>query len=309
MSNKLFVKKLVERFEFEILGGAEHLQNEIKVYGLNRAGLELAGYFETGDKARRLILMSTKESTYIKNFNESERRERYKNLMDSGIPGIVLTKKFKDDVVIEVAKECGTPIFRSQRDSTSELSQEILDFMDEYFAPQTEIHGSLVNIFGKGTLIIGESGIGKSEITMDLLKSNHLFVGDDRIVATKKANKIFGKSHDILKNLVEVRGVGIINVAQTHGYQLIMNETPIDLVVELKIFKADGVDDSDRLGNQFDQYSILGSKIPHIKIPVSSGRNISNIVETAIAKLKISESGEYSNPIDLISERIAKIEK
>src|SRR5699024_5307245 len=171
-------------------------------------------------------------------------------------------------------------------DSTSELSREILEFMDEFFAPSEEIHGSLVNVFGKGVLIKGASGIGKSEITLDLVKKNHLFVGDDRIVMKRKANKIYGRSHPILANMVEVRGIGIMNMAEAHGQQIIMDETTIDIVIELSHFETGSVDNYERIGREFENIKVLGTKIPYIKIPVSSGRNVANIVETAVSQLK-----------------------
>ncbi|AOG60035.1 HPr kinase/phosphorylase [Spiroplasma helicoides] len=301
---KLTLKKIAEKLDLEVLSGEQNIDNIIKVYGINRAGLELTGYFEQGEKSHRLILMSTKEFNYIKNFGENDRRGRYVLLMKKNIPGIVITKKFEDELLIKIAEEMNVPILRTKSDSTSDFTKDILDLMDDYFAPSEEMHASFINIFGKGTLLIGESGIGKSELAMDLIKSNHLFVGDDRIVVTKKAGNLYGRSHPILKNLVEVRGIGIIDVAKTNGYKVIMDESPVDLVVELSIFKKDGVDDSDRLGHVYNTYSILGTDVPYLKIPVSSGRNIQNIIETAVSKLKITLSGLYEDDATLLTERV-----
>ncbi|ARU92302.1 HPr kinase/phosphorylase [Spiroplasma clarkii] len=300
---KLTLNKIVSTLNLEIISGADKMDQQIDTYGLNRAGLELTGYFEKGEKSHRLILMSTKELNYIMQFNEQERRARYEQLLSKKFPGILLTTKFTDELFFKIAKEKNFPVVLGG-DSTAILSKAILDILDDFLSPQTEMHASLINVFGKGVIFIGESGIGKSELAMELVKSNHLFVGDDRIVITKKNGSLFGRSHVILKNLVEVRGIGIIDVAKTNGYKVIMDESPIDLVIELSIFKKDGVDDSERLGKSFQTYRILDQNIPYIKIPVSSGRNIQNIIEVAVSKLKISQSGLYKDDADLLTERL-----
>ncbi|AHI52419.1 HPr(Ser) kinase/phosphatase [Spiroplasma culicicola] len=300
---KLTVEKIKNKFALNILSGFQSLDNIIEVYGLNRAGLELTGYYEDGQKSHRLILMSTKEYNYIMNYDEEERKKRYKNLLSKNIPAVIVTEKFIDKIFFEVGKELDFPILQTNYESTSDFTKDVLDLMDDYFAPSTEMHASFMNIFGKGVIIIGESGIGKSELAMDLVKSNHLFVGDDRIVVAKKSGQLYGRSHEILKNLVEVRGIGIIDIAKTNGYKVIMDESTIDMVIELSIFKKNGVDDSDRLGQGFNTYSILGTEVPYMKIPVSSGRNIQNIIETAVSKLKIIQSGLYKDDATLLTER------
>ncbi|WP_342258675.1 HPr(Ser) kinase/phosphatase [Spiroplasma endosymbiont of Dioctria linearis] len=304
--SKLYAKKIIEEFKLKVVSGQNKLETQIDVYGINRAGLELTGYFESGEKSHRIIVMSTKEYLYIMNFEEKERRLRYQKLFSRNIPLIILTDKFEDNLAIEVAKETDSLLVRTRTESTSDFTQNVLEFMDDYFAPVVEVHASCVNIFGKGVLLIGESGIGKSEITLDLVKTNHLFVGDDRIVITKKSNELYGKSHEILKNLVEVRGIGIVDVSQTNGYQVILEKTKIDLVIELTQFKKNGIDDSERLGTSFATYEILGALVPYIKIPVSSGRNIPNIIEAAVAKLKIKQSGLYKDETEVLSERAIK---
>ncbi len=301
---KLTLKNLIEKFDLEVLAGLEKIDSQVKVYGLNRAGLELTGYFEEGAKSHRLVLMSTKEYNYIMNFDVKEREGRYRKLLMKDIPGVIITSKFTDEVFFNVAKELNVPVLRTSIESTSDFMHNSLDYMDYFFAPKIEMHASFMNIFGKGVIFIGESGIGKSEIAMDLVKSNHLFVGDDRIVVTKKSGSLFGRSHEILKNLVEVRGIGIIDISKTNGYQVIMEESTVDLVIELSAFKKDGVDDSERLGKDFQSYNILGVDVPYIKIPVSSGRNIPNIIETAVSKLKITQSGLYNDDASLLTERV-----
>ncbi|AXK50747.1 HPr(Ser) kinase/phosphatase [Spiroplasma alleghenense] len=304
--NKLKIKNLVDHFELEVISGKEHLDNVIEVYGLNRAGLELAGYVEKDVQKRRVVLFSNKENNYIHGFTEAEREKKYLEMLKDKIPAVIITEKFDDNILVKTTNKLGIPLLKVSGQTTSEFTQQILGFYDDYFAPSEEFHGSLVNIYGKGVMIMGKSGIGKSEITIELVKKNHLFVGDDRIVAIRKSSKIYGKSHEILNNLVEVRGIGIVDIAQTNGYQVILDETEIELVIDLIKFGENGVDDTDRLGNEYDTKNILGVKIPHIRIPVSSGRNIANIIETAVAQLKIKESGNWVSPTKIIANRIEK---
>ncbi|AKX33727.1 HPr kinase/phosphorylase [Spiroplasma litorale] len=303
----LKVKDIINNFNLEVLSENKKQKDIIiEAYGVNRAGLELAGYFEEGQKAHRVIMMSTKEYQYIMNFEEDERAKRYNNLFKQNVPLIIITKKFEDTLLIKTAKEKKVLVTRATNDSTSNFTQSLLEFMDDYFAPTIELHGSLVNVFGKGVLLIGKSGIGKSEITLDLIKANHLFVGDDRIVIVRKFTDLYGRSHEILKNLVEVRGIGIVDVSKTNGYQVIMNDSKIDIVIELLQFKNNGTDEYDRIGSDFQKFNILDVDIPYIKIPVATGRNIPNIIEVAVAKLKLKQNSQYQSEVELISERALK---
>jgi HPr kinase/phosphorylase len=306
---KLTIKTLMDHFGLEVISGEKHLDNEITVYGLNRAGLELTGFFSPSDdrKHKRAVMMSSKENFYMNQFDEQTKHDKYAAVMKSGAPVILITNKFVDQTLIAVAKELDFPLLCTNYPSTSELTQKILDLFDEYFAPTEEVHASLINIFGKGILITGESGIGKSEISLELIKNNHLFVGDDRIVLTNKGSRIYGKSHPVLRNLVEVRGIGIIDVSKTNGYKIIMQETTLDMIIELFKFGSDGIDSSERLGRETTNKKVLGVDIPHLKIPVSSGRNIANIIESAVAQLKINQSDVTEDIISLMNKRILEI--
>lgn len=307
MPEKLTLKKIVDEFKMEVLAGKDKLETKtVKVYGLNRAGLELAGFFvPDSNNSRRLLLLSSKEGMYIQQFDEATRKERYEKLMVDSIPGIVVTQKFGDlETISKVADEHDFPLLKVETDSTSELTQKILDYFDNFFAPQMEVHGSLVNIYGQGVLITGKSGIGKSEMVIELIKNNHLFIGDDRIIITNKSSTIYGRSHPILKNLIEVRGIGIMDMSKTNGYEAIMDVTTIDLVVELFAFDQSKEDDTERLTADYQTTDLLGVAVPFIRIPVSSGRNISTIVEAAVGQLKLVKSGNAEDIVGLMDQRI-----
>ncbi|AJM71962.1 HPr(Ser) kinase/phosphatase [Mycoplasma yeatsii] len=307
---KLTIKKLINNLnlDYQILAGENNLDNEIKSYGINRAGLELTGFFREleDQRYRRAVLLSTKEQQYMSMFNKETRIKKYTDLINSNPPLIIITKNFNDEVLIDIAKKLNKPLIKIFYESTAQLLRRLFDVYDKFFSPTIEEHATLLNIFGKGVLIKGKSGIGKSEIALELVKNNHLFVGDDRIILTKKSNKIFGKSHPILKNLVEVRGIGIFDIAKASGYQIIMEETLVDLVIELVPFKEDGIDSTERIGFEWNETDILGVKVKHISIPVSAGRSITNIIQAAIGQLKIHQSDQAENIVDLLEKRTLK---
>lgn len=303
---KLVVRDLIKKFNFEVLAGSEKsFENELTLYGINCAGLELAGFFPKLDSTnRRIILLSSKENSYVKMVEKKELEKRYHQLMQGKSPAILVTKKFDDELIIKVAQENQYPLIRTNELSTSQLTPLLSDFFDEYFAPTEEIHASLLNVYGKGILLKGVSGIGKSEITLELVRKNHLFVGDDRIVINRKNNHIFGKSHEVLKNLIEVRGLGIIDLSKLYGLQIILEETSIDLIIELINTDDEKYKTIDRLGKEYSYFKLLDIDVPIVKIPVTYGRNISELIEAAVAKLKLDESGVSS--IDELQRRLLK---
>ncbi|PPE04848.1 HPr kinase/phosphorylase [Entomoplasma ellychniae] len=300
-----FIKDLLERIKMQVLSGKDHLDREITVYGLNRAGLELTGFITLNEdkKHKRAILLSSKESEYMKQFNDQEAFSKYELLLQMGSPVIIITKKFKDIRLVEVAKKYNFPLLQTNNPSTSEVTQKILDVYDIFFAPSIETHSTLMNIFGKGVLIFGQSGIGKSEVSLELMKKNHLFVGDDRIILTNKNSELFGKSHPMLKNLIEVRGIGIIDVSKIQGHQLIMDETKIHMGIELFKFDNKEADTTDRLGSDWYKKEFLGITIPYLSVPVSAGRNLANIIESAVGQLKVQDAEPDFDIIKLLAER------
>ncbi|WP_342252682.1 HPr(Ser) kinase/phosphatase [Spiroplasma endosymbiont of Amphibalanus improvisus] len=286
--NKLTVKKIINMFNFPLLAGEKHEDNEIQVYGLNRAGLELSGYKRSTEiSQRRIILLSNKEYEYIQSIKKEEVLKRYEQLTQSFTPLIIITDKFKDDKLIAVAKKNDCPLVKFSKMNTSTITQLILSFEEKFFSNKTEVHASLINVFGKGVLIKGKSGIGKSEVSLELVKNKHLFIGDDRIVIRQKGLSVIGAAHHSLKNLIEVRGLGILDLKKIYGVQFITDESKIDLIINL-ISKTDNqFKQIDRLGMDFKTEKILETSLPYINIPVVSGRNLSDLIEASVAKLKL----------------------
>lgn len=305
---KFIVKDIVDRFEYEVLAGAKGLNREVKVYGLNRPGLELAGFdFEKNNSNRRVVLLSNKEQLFVNTLTDEIKKERYEYILNENIPMIILTEKFTDKVLLTIADKHDCPVVLAKNITTSRLYQVVLEFFDEHFAPIVEEHASLINIFGKGILLKGKSGIGKSEMTLELVKKNHLFVGDDRIIIQQRNNKLYGQSHEMLKNLIEVRGLGILDLSKIYGLQVLLDETTIDLVIELIHLEDEQYKSIDRLGSEYKYIKILDTQVPIVTIPVTYGRNVSELVETAVSKLKLEAAGISS--MKTLQDRFKKYSK
>ncbi|WP_374696487.1 HPr(Ser) kinase/phosphatase [Spiroplasma endosymbiont of Polydrusus formosus] len=305
---KFIVKDIVDKFSYKVLAGKDGINRTVKIYGLNRPGLELAGFdFEKNNINRRVILLSNKEQLFVNTLSEKVKKERYEYILNENIPMIILTEKFTDKILLEIAEKHSCPVVRASNITTSRLYQLVLEFFDEYFAPVIEEHASLINVFGKGILLRGKSGIGKSEITLELIKKNHLFVGDDRIIIQQRNNRLYGQSHEMLKNLIEVRGLGILDLSKIYGLQVLLDETKIDLVIELIHLDDEQYKSIDRLGTEYKYIKILDTKVPIITIPVTYGRNVSELVETAVSKLKLDEAGIFS--LKILQDRFEEYSK
>ena len=291
-------RDLVTELHFKWLVGEDFCDTKIFLPGWNRAGLELSGfdpekfdpeYYDSQE--RRLVLLSHKEDLYLKNLAPEIARERLEMLTTANIPLIIITNKFKNKMLLEVAAKNKQPVVQSTHNKTVYTIGHILNKTQHIILEETEIHGSLISIFGKGILITGQSGIGKSETVLALIKRNHLFVGDDRILVMNRLDNLYGKSDHILSHLMEIRGLGIVDLSKLFGMQYMLNETKIDLVIHLDYQKnLKGV--VNRLAHSEDFKTICGIKLPYWTLPVSSGRNIADMVETAVAKLKTDEYNE-----------------
>lgn len=288
---KFTLRDIISRFNFKKLAGDDSkLDTIITVPGINRAGLELTGFSsKTKNLSHRIVWLSNKENEYIQTLTPKERQERYEKLIASHIPAIFINFNFKDEVLLKVAKEKNFPVIEVGY-STEQFYTLVGNFIDSNLAKIIEEHGSLVNIFGLGVLIKGKSGIGKSENVLELIKKGHLFIGDDRIILQQQAQRIIGWSAKQIKNLIEIRGIGILDITKMYGVQQVLEQSQIDLIIYLK-----NIEDKDikieRLGADFNTEKIFNINIPVINIPVSLGRNIADLVEVAAIRLKLKNNG------------------
>lgn len=288
--NYVKVKKLVDAFDFEQITGDERsLERPIVIADTNRPGLELAGYFENS-QLKRLVILGDKEIAYIATMSVAKQRKSFDFITNELTPAIIVTKGHKcPDVLRRYAKRKNFPIFLSTS-PTYRLIVDIVAFLDEQLATSQCIHGGLLSIYGKGVLIRGESGMGKSEIALELIKRGHLLVADDRVDCYRIHNKIVGRAPELLREMLEIRGIGVINVSRMFGVSSVLPKTEINFQVNLEAWHPDK--DYDRVGIEEKKHeNILGIEIPKIVVPVREGRSMAVIIESAVTNFMLSEMG------------------
>ena len=288
--NIVKVRTLVENFDFiQITGDDASLERPIVIADTNRPGLELAGYFENSQQ-KRLVILGDKEIAYIATMSVHKQRKSFDFITNEQTPAIIVTKGHKcPDVLKRYAKRKNFPIFLSSS-PTYRLIVDIVAFLDEQLATSMCIHGGLLSIYGKGVLIRGESGMGKSEIALELIKRGHLLVADDRVDCYRIHNKIVGKAPELLREMLEIRGIGVINVSRMFGVSSVLPKAEINFQVNLEPWKAD--QDYDRVGIEEKKHeNILGIDIPKIVVPVREGRSMAVIIESAVTNYMLSVMG------------------
>ena len=288
--NIVKVRTLVENFDFiQITGDDASLERPIVIADTNRPGLELAGYFEYSQQ-KRLVILGDKEIAYIATMSVHKQRKSFDFITNEQTPAIIVTKGHKcPDVLKRYAKRKNFPIFLSSS-PTYRLIVDIVAFLDEQLATSMCIHGGLLSIYGKGVLIRGESGMGKSEIALELIKRGHLLVADDRVDCYRIHNKIVGKAPELLREMLEIRGIGVINVSRMFGVSSVLPKAEINFQVNLEPWKAD--QDYDRVGIEEKKHeNILGIDIPKIVVPVREGRSMAVIIESAVTNYMLSVMG------------------
>ena len=288
--NIVKVRTLVENFDFiQITGDDASLERPIVIADTNRPGLELAGYFENSQQ-KRLVILGDKEIAYIATMSVHKQRKSFDFITNEQTPAIIVTKGHKcPDVLKRYAKRKNFPIFLSSS-PTYRLIVDIVAFLDEQLATSMCIHGGLLSIYGKGVLIRGESGMGKSEIALELIKRGHLLVADDRVDCYRIHNKIVGKAPELLREMLEIRGIGVINVSRMFGVSSVLPKAEINFQVNLEPWKAD--QDYDRVGIEEKKHeNILGIDVPKIVVPVREGRSMAVIIESAVTNYMLSVMG------------------
>lgn len=284
------VRELMDHFDLKLVCGDEDsLDRVVLVPDVNRPGLELTGYYVHSDK-KRLIILGDKEISFINTMSDEEQEENFNFITSATTPAIVVTRGHKIPPILkEIADRKNFPVLSTEI-KTVRLTVEMIAYLDAVFAPHTSLHATLMNVYGKGVLIMGDSGVGKSELALELIKRGHVLVADDRVVTYNVHNSIVGKSPEILEGVLEVRGIGIINVMQMFGASSILESIQVDVVIYLE--QWDGVKDYDRLGDiNLKHMDILGIDIPKLEFPVKVGRNMAVLVETAVTNFSLKQRG------------------
>jgi HPr kinase/phosphorylase len=292
--------------QLNLVAGAGGLKRIIREPTVNRPGLALAG-FTKYFASKRVQVIGNAESHFLKSLSPEDRAARYHSLFTHKIPCMVFCRGFHPDKqFLKAAERAGVPIFNTPLITMKFINLATLA-MEMMFAPRGTEMGSMVDILGVGVIIRGESGIGKSECVLALIERGYSLVSDDITKVTLiDGREVIGTSAEITRNHMEVRGIGIVNVAAMFGVKSIRREKQVDLVVTLKAWNE--VPDVDRLGMDDDYMKILGVDIPQITIPVRPGRDLARLIEVAAFQTKLKASGY--NPAKELNERlIAKMTK
>ncbi len=301
---KVNLDKVIEEFKLEVIYKPENTDDIwISTPDGHRPGIQLAAdYYEFFDNDR-IQIIGKAEHYFLLEKSPDERRERVERLCSTGVPAIVMTRK-QDPLpeLLEAAKKHGVAVLRTE-ETTAEFSAAYISTMNVLLAPFVTRHGVLMEIYGEGVLILGESGVGKSETAVELIKRGHRLVADDAVEIKRVSNKtLVGSSPEIIRHFIELRGIGIIDVKKIYGMGAVKDTENINLVVNLELWQEGKT--YERLGLEQKYTNILGLEIPSVTVPVRPGRNLAIIVEIATMNFRQQRMGY--NAAEELSERISK---
>ena len=304
------LKELIRTFNFRVEHAATDIDRiRLTVADLSRPGLQLAGYFDHFEPVR-LQLMGNVEISYLAKLTPAERSIAYDRLFSYKIPALVIARDTPaDPQCLAMAKKHNITVLRT-KEATSAIISAIIDYMSSALAPRITRHGVLMEVYGEGILLIGESGIGKSEAAVELLKRGHRLIADDAVEIHKiSGNTLMGSAPELIRNYIELRGIGIVNVAKLFGMGAVKTENMINMVVNIVPWKTQEV--YDRLGLEDQYMDILGVKVPMYTIPITPGRNLAVILEVAAMNNRQRQMGynsakEFTEQINQHFDQAAK---
>lgn len=284
------VKKIVEKMNLKVLNPEVDIKSrKVTVGDVNRPALQLAGYFDHFDE-KRIEIIGMVEYTYMQKLSSDEKIELYRKFCAYNIPCVIYSRNLEPEVdMIRIATENNIPVLSTDY-GTSAFMAELIYYLGEELAPCISIHGVLVDVYGEGLLLMGESGIGKSEAALELIRRGHRLVSDD-VVEIRKINEhtLVGTAPDITRYFIELRGVGIIDVKTLFGVECVKEKQNIDLVIKLEDWKRDN--EYDRLGLEEEYTEFLGNKVVCHSLPIRPGRNLAVICESAAVNHRQKKMG------------------
>ncbi len=284
------LSQLIDDFKLEKLFLTPEGENiEIATPDVNRPSLQLTGFYDYFDN-ERIQILGMVEYTYLTRISQEERLKQLEMLFSKKIPALIITRGLELlDGMVELAEKYGVPILRTQY-HTSRFMSAVIAWLNKELAPRITRHGVLVEVYGEGILILGESGVGKSEAAIELVKRGHRLVADDAVEIKKVSDiSLVGSSPEIIRHFIELRGIGIIDVKEIFGIGAVKNTEKIDMIINLEAW-VDGKH-YDRLGLEDEYTEILGIQIPSLLIPVKPGRNLAVIVEIAAMNNRQKRNG------------------
>jgi HPr kinase/phosphorylase len=286
---KLLLKDIVNYFDLELLNADVLLDCCVRVSDINRPGLVLAGYIQYFDE-ERIQLIGNTEISFLESLEKKVAKERWLTFISLKFPALIITHGMElPEGWLKMATSRHLPVLRTHLPTTRFMAK-LTDYLEQELAPSATIHGVLVDVHGIGTLIIGESGVGKSESALELIRRGHRLVADDSVEVIRSGEDILiGSAPEVLRHIMEVRGLGILNIKALFGIGAIRPRQKIQLVIHLEEWEQGKT--YDRLGIDEEQHEILGVRLTCKIIPVRPGRNLSNIIEVAAMNYRLKSLG------------------
>ncbi|UQZ47504.1 HPr(Ser) kinase/phosphatase [Bacillus sp. PK3-037] len=286
---KVRTKDVMEQFHLELISGEEGINRPITMSDLSRPGIEIAGYF-TYYPRERVQLLGKTELSFFEQLPEEDKKQRMESLCTDVTPAIILSRDMPiPQELIDASEKNSVPVLRSPL-KTTRLSSRLTNFLESRLAPTTAIHGVLVDIYGVGVLITGKSGVGKSETALELVKRGHRLVADDCVeIRQEDQDTLVGNAPELIEHLLEIRGLGIINVMTLFGAGAVRSNKRITIVMNLELWEQGK--QYDRLGLEEETMKIIDTEITKLTIPVRPGRNLAVIIEVAAMNFRLKRMG------------------
>lgn len=310
MANKAVkLGKIIDDFQLEVLHGAKNYRNfPVQADEINRPALQLTGFYDFYDTTRIQVLAKV-EMTYLGKLTSEERRESFDGLLARPIPALIVTRNMEMyPEGLEMAEKHDRTVLRT-KEPASIFIPELLNSLKAVLAQRITRHGVLVEVYGEGILIMGESGVGKSETAVELIKRGHRLVADDAVEIRSVGSRIVGSAPKLIRHYMELRGIGVVDVRQLFGMSAVRDEQDVDMIVNLEQWNPEQF--YDRLGTNEEFTTILDKKIPVVTIPVKTGRNLAVIVEVAAMnnrhkKMGYNAAEEFTRQLDAHFEEMLK---
>lgn len=286
------LEDVVQKLNLEVIFMGNHKTADIPNSNFNRPGLQLAGYFDYYAE-KRVQVIGIMEMSYIMSLDEETRCKRVDDYFAHGLPFLVITRNLDvPECIIEAGKKFDISIFRSTLPTTDFVNM-MVSYLDDCLLPSTTLHAVMLDIFGQGVVIMGQSGVGKSETALELLQRGSRLVADDAVqVQKKRGNRLVAQAPELIKHFMEIRGIGIIDVKAMFGIGSVVESKEIDMVVKLENW--DPQKTYERLGMASEYHEILGVQVPCVTIPVRPGRNMASVLEVAARNERLKSMGYHA---------------
>ncbi|WP_274308028.1 HPr(Ser) kinase/phosphatase [Solibacillus daqui] len=298
---QVITRDVMEKFQLELVSGEVGIGRYITTSDISRPGLEMAGYF-THYPANRVQLLGKTELSFFEMLPKDEKVSRMKRLCSEQTPAIIISRGLEvPQELIDASNENHVPVLITSL-TTTRFSSRLTNFLESKLAPTTAMHGVLVDVYGIGVLIMGKSGVGKSETALELVKKGHRLVADDSVeIRQEGENMLIGSPPPLLEHLLEIRGIGIIDIMTLFGASAVRPYKRITLIIELENWDPDKF--YDRLGLDEEKMRIIDTEVTKLTVPVQPGRNVSVIIEVAamnyrLKKMGVNAAEEFSRRLD-----------